>query len=91
MSIIDTDDKALLILSGVYAPCPTDDTHITLCDSIACDLERAETILDLTHWVKGIGLSPLHGWLSSDIALRQILICRTEYTLPRTSPELREE
>lgn len=91
MCIIDTDDKALLILSGVYAPRPTDDTHITLCDSIACDLERAETVLDLAHWVECIRLSTLYCWLSSDIALRQVLICRTEDALPRTSPELREE
>ena len=91
MGIIDADDKALLILSGVYTPRTTDDTHITLCDSIACDLERAETVLYLTHWVECIRLSTLYCWLSSGIALLQVRICRTEDALPRTAPELREE
>jgi hypothetical protein len=91
MCVIDTDDEALLILSGVYTPGSTDDAHIAFRYSIAGDLERAETILYLTYGVKCVGLGALHRWLTRDIALREILICGAKYTLPRTSPELREE
>lgn len=39
MRIVDVLDEVFLVLSRIHAPCPADDSYITLGYRIACNLE----------------------------------------------------
>ncbi len=91
MSIIYSLHEVFLVFFWIDTPSSANDTNITLCDGISCNLEWSESILYLTHWIKGIHLSTLNCRLSCNIAFGKSIIRRTKYTLSRTSPKLRQK
>ncbi len=91
MSIINILDKLFLIIMWIHTPRSSDNPHITLRDSVSCNLKRSQSVLNLKKWIKLIHFSALNGWLIGDITFWEILIAWTIDTLPRTSPELGQE
>jgi len=91
MSVVDTLDHHFLILDRVHTPSPTDDADITLADEMPSEFERPEAVLYLANWVEVIELRAHDGRFVGHITLREIGESWAKYTLPRTSPKLREQ
>lgn len=88
MCIIDSFHKHFLVLPWVYTPSSPDNSHVTFCNSVSCNFEGSQSVLNLTYWVKLIHLGTLNCWLSSNIAFWKSFISRAIHALSWTSPEL---
>ncbi len=91
MPIINIFDKIFLILTRIYTPSPSNNSHITLRNCIPRKRKWRKSILNLKKRIKFIHFRTLNRRLIRNITFWEIIVGRAINTFTRTTPEFRQK